>query len=292
MNIAREPEPYSRSREASSGDEKTPQKRVVRVVPLLPNHNGPVGSEAISLLPGLIITVCRRLMAVKYQHRATPRDVANILGTLPADWPSDPQDRLSSADVVQFYLPDEVLNSFTDQHLLRRVRHRADSAIHECGTSIRLAELLLSTLHLNQAANPIFMDSFVKLMCAHVVHQGACEVGDPVHRGGLSPKQRKRAVEIVNSPSGSKATMEVMARECGLSPSHFARSFKLSFGLPVHRWIVAQQIQRAKSMLLRSDESLCAVARATGFSSQAAFNRAFAKVTGASPGRWRRYFKS
>ena len=86
--------------------------------------------------------------------------------------------------------------------------------------------------------------------------------------------------------------MKVLAKECGLSPSHFARSFKLSFGMPVHRWIVAQQIQRAKSMLLRSDESLCAVAHATGFSSQAAFNRAFAKLTGVSPGRWRRYFKS
>ena len=120
-------------------------------------------------------------MAVKYQHRGTSRAIANILGTLPLDWPFDPQDGMSSVHAVQFHLPDRVLDGFTDQHLLQRVHHRADSGIQVCATSICLAELLLSTLHLDEAVNPIFMESFVRLMCAHVVHRGASEVSSPVH---------------------------------------------------------------------------------------------------------------
>jgi AraC-like DNA-binding protein len=77
------------------------------------------------------------------------------------------------------------------------------------------------------------------------------------------------------------------ARECGLSVRHFARSFKISFGVSVHQWIIAQRVERSKDLLLRANISLVEVAFLADFCDQAAFNRAFGKFTGQTPGRWR-----
>jgi AraC family transcriptional regulator len=79
-----------------------------------------------------------------------------------------------------------------------------------------------------------------------------------------------------------------MARECGLSVSHFTRAFRKSFGMSPYRWLLERRLHRAKALLVASDISIAEIAIRSGFSDQAAFTRAFARIVGDSPGRWRR----
>jgi AraC family transcriptional regulator len=109
-------------------------------------------------------------------------------------------------------------------------------------------------------------------------------------RGGLSSWQKRRTLELLNDDCIGNIALAQIARECRLSVSHFARSFKISFGMPVHRWIVGQRVERAKDLLVNSKQPLVDVAFTAGFSDQASFNRTFTKVIGLSPGRWRRHF--
>jgi AraC-like DNA-binding protein len=79
-----------------------------------------------------------------------------------------------------------------------------------------------------------------------------------------------------------------LARECELSVSHFARSFKASFGVTSHQWLTARRIERAKELLVLTNLPLADVASHSGFGDQAAFTRTFHLVVGATPGQWRR----
>jgi AraC-like DNA-binding protein len=79
-----------------------------------------------------------------------------------------------------------------------------------------------------------------------------------------------------------------LARECGLSVSHFTRAFRKSFGVSPYRWLLERRIDYAKALLLTSDLPIANIALQSGFSDQAAFTRAFGRIVGDSPGRWKR----
>jgi AraC-like DNA-binding protein len=81
-----------------------------------------------------------------------------------------------------------------------------------------------------------------------------------------------------------------VARECGLSVSHFARSFKTSFGTSTHQWLMQHRIDRAKQLMSQTNMSLIDIAIQSGFNDQAAFTRTFHQLVGVSPGRWRRHY--
>jgi AraC-like DNA-binding protein len=83
-----------------------------------------------------------------------------------------------------------------------------------------------------------------------------------------------------------------LARECGLSPSHFARSFKTSFGVSTHRWLTQHRIDYTKRLMSQTSMSLTEIAIQSGFNDQAAFTRTFHQLAGVSPGRWRRHYST
>jgi AraC family transcriptional regulator len=80
-------------------------------------------------------------------------------------------------------------------------------------------------------------------------------------------------------------TVADLASVACMSPAHFARSFKASTGKAPHEFISSRRLDLAKRMT--DDRQLTEIAYATGFSSQANFNRAFRKAVGTTPGHFR-----
>ena len=58
-------------------------------------------------------------------------------------------------------------------------------------------------------------------------------------------------------------------------------------GMPPHQFMTLRRIERAKQLLLRTDQSLAEIALEVGFSSQAHFTDQFRRVTGSTPLRFR-----
>ncbi len=73
-----------------------------------------------------------------------------------------------------------------------------------------------------------------------------------------------------------------------LSPFHFARLFKQSFGEPPHRYVTRRRIERAKHMLARGERSVAEIGFDVGFGESSSFTAAFRKMTGTTPARFRR----
>ncbi len=136
---------------------------------------------------------------------------------------------------------------------------------------------------------PLALDQLELILAAHVMKQYAetRRKSSPT-AGGLAAWQRGRATELLRANLDGAVRLADLARECELSVSHFARSFKASFGVTSHQWLTARRIGRAKELLVLTNLPLTDVASHSGFGDQAAFTRTFHLVVGATPGQWRR----
>jgi AraC-like DNA-binding protein len=135
----------------------------------------------------------------------------------------------------------------------------------------------------------LFIDSFTLMICSHLVGRYAqIYQAVPRFKGGLAPWQSRRVVDLFHEHLDGELKLETLADECGISVSHFARSFRRSFGTSAHRYLILKRIEIAKALLSETNNPLVEVAAQTGFSDQAAFTRAFANVVGGTPAKWRR----
>jgi AraC-like DNA-binding protein len=153
----------------------------------------------------------------------------------------------------------------------------------------QLTKSILPILGGDARMSPLALDHLELLVGAHVMQRyGASRPSRMLVAGGLAPWQRRRATELLREKLGGTIRLADVAQTCELSVSHFARSFKASFGVSCHRWLTERRIERTKELLAATDTPLVHVASQAGFSDQAAFTRTFRRLVGLSPGRWRR----
>ena len=154
----------------------------------------------------------------------------------------------------------------------------------------QITKSILPILGGDAPMSPLALDQLELLVGAHVMQRyGATTPTRTIVSGGLAAWQRRRATELLRENLDGPVRLADVARACELSVSHFARSFKASFGLSCHRWwLTNRRVERAKELLAATDTPLVDVSSQSGFRDQAAFTRTFHRLVGLSPGRWRR----
>lgn len=140
----------------------------------------------------------------------------------------------------------------------------------------------------SDAGNPGGL-AFVEALATGLSHQMALHAGvrkpiTPQLRGGLSTVAKRRAIELMDAKLDSNLSVELLASEVDLSPAHFARAFRETFGLPPHRYLLHLRLERARHMLDAENAVLSDVAQRVGFADQAHFTRFFKREYGVTPG--------
>lgn len=190
-----------------------------------------------------------------------------------------------------FYLPRSALDGIAEQSGVPRVGDLAcelgighdDSIVRHIGAAF------LEGLRRPAEANQLFIDHMMLALTAHVAQTyGGLRRDTELVRGGLAPWQIKRACERLESDLGEAPSLQQIAAEVDLSVSHFSRAFRISTGLPPHRWLMHQRVKAAKQLLTVRDLPLSEIAISAGFANQSHFTRVFSSVVGVSPGAWRR----
>jgi transcriptional regulator GlxA family with amidase domain len=92
-----------------------------------------------------------------------------------------------------------------------------------------------------------------------------------------------RAKDRIDAASHEEWTVQRLAEVSGVSPAHFARSFKQAFGVPPHRYLLTRRIERATALLRDTDLPVTEIAFQTGWASLGTFGRIFRDITGESP---------
>jgi AraC family transcriptional regulator len=108
-------------------------------------------------------------------------------------------------------------------------------------------------------------------------------------RGGLPVWQQKRIIEFVEEHLAEEISLADLAELVDLSLYHFARAFTQSFGVPPHRYHMAQRIERARSLLEKPALSVTQIGIQIGFREASSFTKAFRRFTGLTPTEYRRH---
>jgi AraC-like DNA-binding protein len=105
--------------------------------------------------------------------------------------------------------------------------------------------------------------------------------------GGLRDPIVGRALARLHAEPARPWTLHGLAREAGTSRSVLAERFTTFIGQPPMVYLTHWRMQLAAGRLTAGTATVSAVSNAVGYESEAAFCRAFKKVTGVTPASWR-----
>ena len=86
---------------------------------------------------------------------------------------------------------------------------------------------------------------------------------------------------------GTKIDFHEVATSVGMSYSSFRKFFKERMGTPPNQYLIDMRINRAKELLIHSDQSVLKIAEVLGFESSQYFSRLFKGKTGCCPSGFR-----
>ena len=107
-------------------------------------------------------------------------------------------------------------------------------------------------------------------------------------RGGLAAWQERIVSAHIEEHLASHISNATLAGLARLSPHHFCRAFKQSFGIPPHRYHMVRRIERAKILLMEQARSVTEIGLDLGFSETSSFSALFRRLTGQTPSTFRR----
>lgn len=101
----------------------------------------------------------------------------------------------------------------------------------------------------------------------------------PVH----AARHLLRAKDLADRRYADPLDVPALAREAKLSPAHFSREFRRTFGEPPHRYLLSRRLERAAFLLRNTDRSVAEICMAVGLTSVGSFTTSFGKAFGKSP---------
>jgi AraC-like DNA-binding protein len=97
-----------------------------------------------------------------------------------------------------------------------------------------------------------------------------------------------RARDVIDREFAEPLDVPALATVAHVSPAHFSRTFRRTFGETPHRYLQRRRLERAMALLRTTDRPVVEIALAVGFGSHGTFSRTFRDVVGASPTGYRR----
>ncbi len=153
-----------------------------------------------------------------------------------------------------------------------------------------IARFLLDAATGRQPLDAAMVAVVAREIARHLLHRysnaRSDRLGDPP--GRLSYAALARVMNLIADRIATRLTVADMAREAGLSLSHFSRAFRASTGRAPHAYLLSRRVAKAAHLLHHSDRTLGQIAADCGFHDQAHLTRAIRSQFGRTPGAFRR----
>jgi len=153
----------------------------------------------------------------------------------------------------------------------------------------RLGALGRRELSEGGAGGRLYLEGLATVLTVHLLRGYSSSKPSPLpHRGGLAPRQMRRVLDYIDAHLSDELGLAELAAIAGLSPNHFGEAFKTSVGKSPHRFVMERRIGHAMALLRNDERSIAEIAQAAGFSNQSRLTQNFRRVTGLTPGQFRR----
>ena len=158
--------------------------------------------------------------------------------------------------------------------------------------SALIASTVRQILLMTEAAAPgteLMLGRLMELLFVEVLRRYATSL-PPSAKGwfaALNDAIVGRAMQLLHRDPARRWTVDDLAHEAGSSRTVLAERFQAVLGQAPIEYVTSWRMQLAAERIRAGKDSLAAIAADVGYESEAAFNRAFKRVTGITPGRWR-----
>ncbi len=99
-----------------------------------------------------------------------------------------------------------------------------------------------------------------------------------------------RARDAMDSGFAQALDVAALAQVARVSPAHFSRQFRATFGETPHRYLQRRRVERAMELLRETRRPVTEICFDVGFRSLGTFSRTFRDIVGESPSAYRDRF--
>jgi AraC-like DNA-binding protein len=96
----------------------------------------------------------------------------------------------------------------------------------------------------------------------------------------------RRARDFIDRNYAAPIDVQEMARSAFMSPAHFSRKFRETYGEPPYTYLMTRRVERAKAFL-RQGLSVTDTCIAVGCASLGSFSSRFTEIVGETPSQYR-----
>lgn len=227
----------------------------------------------------------RRFDGAWQQTRCAPGSISLLTRAQRSNW-----NWSENVDVYHVYLTEALLARLAGEALdrsvpdvrLRDVLNVADPVL-TAGIDAIQREASMPGL-----GGPLYAQAVAAQLGLHLLrHYAEIAVREQPDTGTLTPTQRARLIEYIDSHLDHDLDLATLAHVAELGLSTFGRRFRATFEQAPHAYVVACRLARARHELAAPGRALKQIAAACGFADQAHLTRAFKAHYGITPGAWR-----
>ena len=150
------------------------------------------------------------------------------------------------------------------------------------GPLSQIAARIFCEFRTPDTVSPLIIEGLMLEFATHVVRTKEFATCD------RSPKWLITVAEYLRVHAGSPIRLMDVARLADVHPAHLNRVFRTRYGLSIGEYVRRMRVDFAAHELVHSTRSLAEIASSAGFADQSHFSRVFVRVTGFTPGRYRR----
>jgi len=186
-------------------------------------------------------------------------------------------------DVVTLSLSSRELQSAPARDQFQRMRFAFTDPL-----GVALTRQVLAELYAPQTdERTVYVGALVNALKAHMMRGPVAAATASFPTSDFSAYRIHHIMNAILAKPEADHSLEALAADAGLTPSHFCRIFKKATGITPHQYVMKARLDRAQELLGASDLSIAAIAESLGFTSQSHFTRAFRQYAGQTPSGWR-----
>jgi AraC family transcriptional regulator len=224
--------------------------------------------------------------ALQWQHRGIWRRNhfrRGMVSIMRRDAEIQSAEASNSFPLMVMQLDNSRLQTIAPDHVLTIEKSLGSAKITKDDRLSALMSAMFAEVKEGCRAGRLYAESISLALLAYLAGRYATPRPPDNCEASLSPAQRRALIDYIRANLTENISVTELAGLVQMSPSHFARVFKASFGVTPYRFVMQERIDGSKDMLAGTKLTASEVAIAFGFASQSHFVKVFRQFTGVTP---------
>ncbi len=195
-----------------------------------------------------------------------------------------------TSDVIVITLDPDKVERFaqTELSMLLDSQQLQDTPLFEDADLCAAGVMLRDALHDDDITSGVMFEAMSRVLLVKLLQRyGKRRPEEVALSARFTSAHYSRVLTFIRARLDQTITLDELAREAGMSPSHFSRVFKETVGSTPMQYVLAYRIETAIKLMEDPTRPLGGIALDCGFADQAHFSRSFKQVTGQTPRAYR-----